>query len=76
MAKFLIYSSLQVMPFDESTLDVEFIDRVFVRNNEYYGKLFVQQQGTGDEYREYCLNRLDGVPKTLITTSTESFRSS
>ena len=76
MGKFLIYSSLQVMPFDESILDVEFIDRVFVRNNEYYGKLFVQQQGTGDEYREYCLNRLDGVRKALIATSTETFRSS
>ena len=64
------------MPFDESILDVEFTDRVFVRNNEYYGKLFVQQQGTGDEYRAYCLNRLDGVPKALIATSTETFRSS
>ena len=75
MDKFLIHSTLQVMPFDESILDVGLAVRVLVCNNEYYGKLFVQQQGTGDEYRAYCLKRLDGVTKALAAVPTEKFRS-
>ena len=66
---FPIYSNVQGMPLDESILDVELAVRVLVRNNEYYDKLFVQQQGTGDEYRVYC------QPTGWSTVSTEQFRS-
>ena len=40
--------------------DADFARRLLVCNNGYNGRLFVQQEGTEEEYSEYGLSRLDG----------------